>query len=110
MQRAAQTAVGEELDEVRLKGQPWVHLREPFLGQRKVWGGGGVSVLTEAQGKDRGFQGGIWSPVFGSPGIMDLGNVGGAGRVRGRNEFRIQGMWVLNGQALRAGGPGALRG
>lgn len=57
MQRAAQTAVGEELDEVRLKGQPWVHLREPCLEQRKVWGG--VSVLTEAQGKDRGFQGGI---------------------------------------------------
>lgn len=47
MQRAAQTAVGEELDEVRLKRQPWVHLREPCLANGKVWGGGGLCLCSD---------------------------------------------------------------
>lgn len=33
MQRAAETPVGEEMEEVRLKGKLWVPLREPGLGQ-----------------------------------------------------------------------------
>lgn len=41
---------------------------------------------------------------------MDLWNVRGDGRVLGRNEFSIQGDVDGQWQALRAGGPGVLRG